>query len=154
MDVPGAAGIEAGLDGAKDVLAGRTCQEFAVSLKVRIPVRDRAPRMNVCAIVVGLPDLNQSVTQRSSITAEYASVQPGNLADRRCNVVVDANQIVIQIERHPVGIIRPDGLRRRQDELFGEKAALREQQTSETGSFQKIAPAGRRVGSLFQVLFH
>ena len=80
--------------------------------------------MNIGSVVVGLPDLNQSVPQRRAIAAEYAPVQPGHLTNGGREVVVDADEIVIQIERHPVGIVWPNRLSGREDKLFGEEPAL------------------------------
>jgi hypothetical protein len=110
-------------------------------LKIRVTIRDRTPRVDVGAVIVGLPDLNESIAQRRSIASQNAAVQPPHLADRRRDVVVNTNQIVIQIEGHFVGVIRPDRLGGREDKLFGEKAALREKQGSETCGFEEFAAA-------------
>ena len=75
MDVSRAAGIETGLDRAENVFTRRARQKFAVSLEVGVAIRDRASGVNVGSVVVGLPDLNESVPKGAPL---LPSMRPFN----------------------------------------------------------------------------
>src|SRR5437588_10218207 len=54
--------------------------------------------MNVSAGIVGLPDFHRSVPNRLSAHAKNASAEIRNLADGRCDVVVDDEKIIVGVE--------------------------------------------------------
>ena len=69
--------------------------------------------VQVRAVVVGLPDLDQGVAQRIAVGVEYATDQVRHLANGRRDRVVDDQQVVVGVERQLVGIERTLGLQRR-----------------------------------------
>jgi hypothetical protein len=88
------------LDRPEVVLAGRTGQEAAVSLEVRIELLAVARGLlEVGAVLVALPDLDDGIAQRLALGVEELAGEMRDLADGRRNCVVDDQQVVVGVER-------------------------------------------------------
>ena len=88
--------------------------------------------MKVGAVVVRLPNLDDCAAYWTAAGIEHPALYPHDLAHAGRDGVVDEQQIVIQIERQPVGVVRSDGQRRSGDNLLGERA-LRQPQGGPNG---------------------
>src|SRR5262249_17301846 len=129
-----ATGVRNGFDGAKQVIACRAGHETSEALKVHIALVlvDRAA-VNVGAVVVALPDFDESAADRLAVTVEDAAAQIAGRAHGRRDRVVYDQQVVVGVERHLVRVERPFGLSRRLDQLLGENA-WREQGADSDGA--------------------
>ena len=109
-----AAGVGDGLDRAEVVFAGRAGQEPAEALEVRVALVAAlvAVGVEVDAVGVALPDLDDGVADRVALGVEDAAGQVRDLADGRRDGVVDDDQVVVGVERQLVGVERPLGLAR------------------------------------------
>lgn len=119
MDVPCASRIQPRLYRPEKVLARRSRDEAPIALKIAVPIGNRALRVDISAVVVRLPDLDQSIANRLTALIENTATQPCDLADCRSNVVADDDQVVVPVERQPVRIIRPERLGRSKNKLLG-----------------------------------
>ena len=81
--------------------------------------------MQVDAVAVDLPDLDDGAADRSAPPVEDAPPQVGNFAEGGRGRIADDDQVVVDVEREGVRIERPLGLTRRQDQLLGEEAGRR-----------------------------
>jgi hypothetical protein len=116
-----------GLDGAEDVFAVGPGEESSEALEVAVTLGCVAGLgVEIGAVIVGLPDLDQRISHRLAMLVEDASGQPGDLADGRRDAVVHDDQVVVGIERELVGIERTLGLLRRARQSLGESPRDRE----------------------------
>ncbi len=122
VNVRRAPGVRNGLDGPKVVLAARSCQEATKPLEVRVSiVAVGAAGMEIGAILVYLPDLDDAVPHGFSPRVEDFSAEMRDLAHGRRDRVVDDEQIVISVQRKFVGIKRTLGLPRRPHQCFSKR---------------------------------
>ena len=150
VDVRRAAGVRDRLDGAEVVLAGRAGQEPAEALEVLVLLvllLVAVGRVQVDALGVALPDLDQGVADRVALGVEDPAGQVGDLADGRGDAVVDDEQVVVGVERELVRVERPLGLGRGAGQLLGEQPAGGEQ--AET---PRVPRNSRRFGTRMRSL--
>jgi hypothetical protein len=137
MDVRRAAGIRHRLDRAEVVFAAGAGEESAVALEVAIATAGvAAAGVQVDAVSVGLPDLDDRVADRLAARVEDAAGQVRDLADRGGDMLVHNDQVVVGIERQMIGIEGPFGLPRRAEQLFGEGAASEQARRDERAGCQ------------------
>src|SRR5262245_10616830 len=79
--------------------------------------------MQIDSVAINLPDLDHSVSNRTSLGIEQLASEMRDLSNRRRNAVVDDDQIVVRIEREPVRIKRPFRLPWSQRKRFGKCAS-------------------------------
>ena len=139
VDVRCARPVGHGLDGAEHILAVGSSEESSEALEVTIPLgRIAGLGVEIGAVVVRLPNLDQSVTHGVAVFVEDATGQPSDLTDRWRDTVVQDDQVVIGIERQLVGIKRPLGLLRRARQRLGERAGDREQRRPQSHLTEEI----------------
>lgn len=121
MDALGASWVLARRHRAEVIATSRIRLEASKALEVLIAlVVAVALFVDVGPGVVGLPNLNRPVAQWFADRAEDRAVQVCDLADRRLEIVTQANQVVVLGEREWVGVEGPRGLARCAGQLFGE----------------------------------
>lgn len=110
--------------------------------------------MDIGAVVIGLPDLDQRITYRVAVFVEDATGQPSDLADRGRDAVIHDNQIIIGIERQMIGVERSLGLLRRARQCLSESARHREQRGTQGYLAEEITTGlelGRQRGKAMGV---
>ncbi len=123
VNVGRAAGIRHGLDRAEVVFAGRAGQEAAESLKIPVALSAVvAPRVQIGAIVVALPDLDDGVADRFAARIEDLAREMRNRPHGGGEGVVEDDQIVVGVEGKFVGIERTFRLSGGAHQFFGEDA--------------------------------
>ena len=132
-------GVRDRLDGTEIVLALRVSQEAAVALEVRIVAGWLAPFGVHDDAVLSTCQIDERVSDWLSSHRQHTARQMRDLADRRCNRIVDNQQIVVRVQGHLVGIEgtfarRCGGL---QLQRFREQPASRE----------RASPAARLAGT-------
>ena len=96
----GAAPIGDRLDCPEVILASRASQEAAVSLEVRVEIfLALLVLLEVRAVLVALPDLNDRIAERFSPGVEEPATEVRDLADGGGDRVVDFQQVVVGVER-------------------------------------------------------
>ena len=75
--------------------------------------------LRVAAARIALPDFDDGVTNRLAVRVEDPPRQVRDLADGLGDAVVDDQQVVVRVERQPVGVERPLRLPRGERELLG-----------------------------------
>ena len=143
VDVRSTAGIGDGLDGAEIILAGGAGEEAAEALEICVaPGLAVAAGVEVDALAIDLPDLDDGVADRVAFRIEQAAGEVGDLADGGGDAVVDDEKIVVGIEWEVGGVERTFGLFGGERELFGEGTGRGERQCQGADDF----PAGPEVG--------
>ena len=121
MDMTRAAGVGDRLDRAEIVFAGRAGEESPEALKVLVVILlVRVASVDVGAVVVDLPDLDQGVPDRVALGVENTAEKMGHFAHGRSDRVVDDQEVVVGVERELVGIERPLSLRGRPHQFVRE----------------------------------
>ncbi len=93
MDVRRPAGVGDWLDRPKIILAGGTGEKPAETLEVRIAlVVAVAALMEIDAVMIDLPDLDQGVADRIALGIEDPTAEVGNFSERGIQGVVDDDQ--------------------------------------------------------------
>jgi len=100
-----------------------------------------------------VPDFDQRSSHGLARAIQDATADPRDRTDGRRNGIVDDDQIVIRIHRHFVRIVRPFGLRRRENQLIGERATYSEEDTAEPDSRDESAPGQMQIRIPDEVLF-
>ena len=92
--------VRHGLDRAEVVPSLRVGEEPAIALEVRVDLAVVAAlRMDVRAVAVGLPDLDERVAHGRTVLGEQASPEVRDLADGRREPIVQDQEVVVRIER-------------------------------------------------------
>ena len=137
-------------DGPKKILARRTGEEASEALEVTVALRGvTRPSVDVGAVVIGLPNLDEGIAHRLAFFVEDATTQPRDGADRWGDPVIHDDEVVIRIERELVRIERTLRLLRRPRERFGESSGHSEQRRPERDLAQEITTGlelGRQRG--------
>ena len=142
------------LDGPEVVLAGRAGQEAAESLEVRVELLLACVvRLEVGAVAVALPDLDDGVADRVALGVEDPAAQVRDLADRRGDRVVDDQQVVVGVERELGRVVRPLVLVRGAGQLLGEGASGREGGCASARCSYESSPVGREKMSNMELIF-
>ena len=107
-------------------------QESAESLEILVPALSigRAG-VQVGAVVVALPDLNQCIADRLSRRVKYATGEVSDLPNAGRDAVVDDDQVVVSIKRQTLGIERPFGLSGGSNQLLCKSARHSEKRGTE-----------------------
>lgn len=79
-----------------------------MTLKVPVAIGDRACGVNLGTVVAGLPDFNQSSTDRSAAPVKHAVRYSTDVAESGRDCIVDDEQIVVEIEEKLVRVVRSD----------------------------------------------
>ena len=100
--------------------------------------------MNVGAEIIGLPDFDDGVFDRTPGAVENPPAKPGNGSDAGRDGVVDNEKIVIAIKRKRVGIVGSFGGRGRQRERLRELSRFGEEQAARAdGGGEEVAAVHR-----------
>src|SRR5260370_11560395 len=99
MNVGRTAGISDRFDGPEVILTRARGQKAAEALEVRVSlVLVGTASVDVDAVAVALPNLDQSVPDRIAFGIENLATQVGHLADGGGDGVVDDQEIVVGVE--------------------------------------------------------
>ncbi len=92
------------------------------------------PLLSTCQI-----SLQARCAARLATSVEDATAEMRDLADRRSDVIIDDDQVIVGVERQLVGIKAALGLRRCAGQFIGELAAHREDRCRSGNSTQEEA---------------
>src|SRR5262245_38408572 len=109
--------------------------------------------MEVGAVLVNLPNLNQRASYRLSARVQYPSAEVGDLAHGGSQGIVDHNQVIIGVERELVWIEGPLGLSRSLYKLRGKCSRHSKSRCPKGQSRQEIAAAVQQVVTISCSLF-
>jgi len=150
VDVRGARLIGHRADRAEEVFARRPREETSEALEVTVALRGVTRlRVDVRAVVVGLPNLNEGIAHGFTFFVEDPPAEPSDHANGRGDPVVNDDQVVVGIERKFVRVERPFGLLRGPREGFGKSTRHGEQRRPEGNLAQEITTGlelGRQRG--------
>ena len=129
MNVRRAAGVGNGLDGAEQVFTRGSRGESPEALEVLVPfVTVATASVQVGPVVIGLPDFNDSVSDRFSIRTQDPPTQVSHFTHGWGEVVVQDQQIVVGVERQMIGVEGPFRLRGSLDQFLSQQPGDRQQQ--------------------------
>src|SRR5439155_18236008 len=106
MNVAGASGVEHRFDGAEVVFTRRASQKASESLEVRVARGVFVAAVQINAVVVHLPDLDECVADGLSFGVQDTSFEVGDLTDGGVECVVDNDVVVVGVEREVIGVGR------------------------------------------------
>ena len=131
VNVPGTARIKDRLDGAEIILAGGSSEKTAKALEVLVAGGVGVLAVQIDAVIVHLPDLDQGIANRVPFDIEDATAQVSDFAHGWRERVVDDDQVIVGVEGKVVRVERPFGLARCQESL-GKSAGKGEKRGPET----------------------
>ena len=98
-------------------------EKSAESLKILIPfITIGRAAVQIGAVVIHLPDFDEHISQRFSVTVEYSTGEMSYFTDGGRDRVIDDNQVIIRVQRQVIGIEGAFGLLRRSHQILGEGA--------------------------------
>src|SRR5262245_19791845 len=98
------AAVRNGLNRAEIILASRSSQESAETLKICVVFRLRVARREINPAAVHLPNLDESIPDRIAVRIEQPPAQVCHFTDRWRDRVINNQQIIIRIQREFVRI--------------------------------------------------
>src|SRR5438132_6411209 len=78
--------------------------------------------MDVSSGIIGVPNFDIGVSNRLSAGAQDPPAHVGDLTNRRSEIAVDDNEVIVGIEWKSGWVVGPFGLLRRVNQLFGKRA--------------------------------
>lgn len=134
MNVRGSAWVRNRFDGAEIILTRRSGGKSSETLKVRILLCFVAGfGMQVCAIVIALPDFHHSVFNRGAIGVKNLACNMSDLTHCGGDFVIDDNKIVVRIEGQFIRVEGAIGLVWSQSKLVCKQAWYGVIRASENG---------------------